>query len=54
FEVPVDGTTKTTGVILADQVKSLDWKARAARTVDSVSGETVTTVVDMVSKIIKA
>jgi mRNA interferase MazF len=39
---------------LADQVKSLDWKARAARTVDSVSGETVTTVVDMVSKIIKA
>ena len=54
FEVSVDGAKKTTGVILADQVKSLDWKARAARTVDSVSDETVTAVVGMVSKIIKA
>ncbi|WP_275256666.1 endoribonuclease MazF [Citrobacter freundii] len=54
FEVPVDGAKKTTGVILADQVKSLDWKARAARTVDSVSDDTVTAVVGMVSKIIKA
>lgn len=54
FEVSVDGAQKTTGVILADQFKSLDWQSRSARTVDSVSAKTVTDVVDLVAKIIKA
>lgn len=53
FEVAIEGASKSTGVILADQVKSLDWKSRNARTVDQVSNETVTNVVDLVSKIIK-
>ena len=31
FEVVLPATGKVTGVILADQVKSLDWRARRAR-----------------------
>lgn len=31
FEVPVPAGLKASGVILADQVKSLDWHARYAR-----------------------
>ncbi len=30
FEVPISGT-KAAGVVLADQVKCLDWRARGAR-----------------------
>lgn len=31
FEVRFPGEARTTGVVLADQVKSLDWRARKAR-----------------------
>ena len=31
FEVAVPARSGTTGVVLADHVKSLDWKARGAR-----------------------
>ncbi|MFA6093002.1 MAG: endoribonuclease MazF [Elusimicrobiota bacterium] len=31
FEVPVPAGLKASGVILADQVKSLDWHARSAQ-----------------------
>ena len=31
FEVPVDAPDGQSGVVLADQVKSLDWKARRAQ-----------------------
>ncbi len=30
FEVTLDERTETKGVILSDQIKSLDWKARKA------------------------
>lgn len=30
FELPLPVTSKTTGVVLCDQMRSLDWKARAA------------------------
>ena len=36
FEVALPAKLKTTGVILADQVKCLDWKQRNARLVESV------------------
>ncbi|EHV5557997.1 mRNA-degrading endonuclease [Vibrio parahaemolyticus] len=51
FEVEITGSQKTTGVVLADQVKSLDWRARRARVVDSVSNETLGTVRDYVTTI---
>ena len=37
FEVALPTRAKTTGVILADQVKSLDWRARSARRIATVS-----------------
>ncbi len=37
FEVKVMGSKKTRGVILTDQLKSLDWSARSLHKVDSVS-----------------
>lgn len=36
FEVALPAGTKTQGVVLADQVKSLDWRIRRAERVDSV------------------
>jgi len=37
FEVPLPARTKLEGVILSDQVKSLDWKARSASKLARVS-----------------
>lgn len=39
FEVPLPGEMKTTGVVLADGIKNLDWHARRAKYVESVSAE---------------
>jgi mRNA interferase MazF len=54
FEIPVAGAQKTTGVILSDQFKSLDWRSRGAKVVDSVDQATVDAVVAIVAKIIQA
>ena len=37
FEVAISNNPKVTGVILADQVKSLDWKARGVKKQGEVS-----------------
>lgn len=37
FEVSIPNDKKINGVILVDQIKSLDWKARQASYVDRVS-----------------
>ena len=50
FEVKVDETPDLRGVVLADQVKSLDWRARRARKMSSVTA----TVVDEVAARIQA
>lgn len=44
FEVPIPGGLPITGVILADQVKSLDWHARRAELACTVSAATVAAV----------
>lgn len=44
FEVPLE-TKKVEGVILSDQIRSLDWKARNATKITSVSMSTVESVV---------
>ena len=41
FEVAIPADSKVTGVILSDQVKSLDWTARQAELIGSLPGETV-------------
>jgi mRNA interferase MazF len=39
FEVRFPAGSKTTGVALADQVKSLDWRARRARSFERAPRE---------------
>ncbi|TAN40484.1 MAG: mRNA-degrading endonuclease [Nitrospirae bacterium] len=36
FEVAIEGTRKTTGVALADQIRSVDWQARKIKIVDHI------------------
>jgi mRNA interferase MazF len=44
FEVALEPGLPVTGVVLADQVKSLDWRARKASWICSVPGEVVVQV----------
>ncbi|MGA9350951.1 MAG: endoribonuclease MazF [Anaerolineae bacterium] len=44
FEVRIPGELGITGVILADQVKSLDWRARKAELAGTLPATTVTEV----------
>lgn len=44
FEVPVTGDAGIAGAILADQVKSLDWRVRQAKLKGRVSPETIAMV----------
>jgi mRNA interferase MazF len=44
FEVAVSGIAAVTGVVLADQVKSLDWRARQADFIASLDAATVARV----------
>jgi mRNA interferase MazF len=46
FEVPIPAGCGVTGVILSDQVKSLDWRARRAEWICSVPAETVGEALD--------
>ena len=41
FEVPVPGGLPVSGVVLADQIKSLDWRARSAEYIGSLPGTAV-------------
>ena len=44
FEVILDGTKKTTGVALSDQVRYVDWKARNIKIVDRISMTSLATI----------
>ena len=52
FEVKVEGTKKTTGVILADQMKSLDWSARNLHKVDTINSDCLSNVKSIVATIL--
>lgn len=41
FEVPLPHGFAVTGVALADQAKSLDWRARKAELIDALPEETI-------------
>ena len=41
FEVAISGASKVSGVVLADQVKCLDWQARGIKKVARVSDLTL-------------
>lgn len=44
FEIPIPAGLPVSGVIGADQVKSLDWRARKAARIGAVPGEVVAQV----------
>ncbi len=53
FEVPIEGTAKVRGVILADQVKSLDWQVRRAERQGKVTKPVLEEVIDKVRAILE-
>jgi mRNA interferase MazF len=52
FEVVVDGNAKK-GAVLADQVKSMDWKAREAEKKGKVSKETLQEVLEKLNTLLE-
>ena len=52
FEVLIPADVAVSGVILADQVKSLDWRARNAELICSLPAETVTEVLAKVGTLL--
>jgi mRNA interferase MazF len=44
FEVPLPSGLKTTGVVLADAIRSLDWRARNARYLETTPHMVLTEV----------
>jgi mRNA interferase MazF len=53
FEVAVEGSGDMRGVILADQVKSLDWRVRRAERKGKVAKPVLEEVVDKVRAILE-
>ena len=51
FEVEVEDK-KITGVILSDQIKSLDWKARDIEFITKVSSEKIGEVIDKINTLL--
>ena len=47
FEARLDASAGVKGVVLSDQVKSLDWQARKAKRKGKAGAETVGRVLDM-------
>jgi mRNA interferase MazF len=54
FEVTLPAGLPVSGVILADQIKSLDWKERKAQFAASTTGEVVDDVVALILPLIGA
>jgi len=52
FEVPLPSDSAVTGVVLADHVKSLDWRARNASFICAVSDEIVVAVVECMEQLL--
>lgn len=52
FEIPATGSTDVTGVVLCDQVKNLDWRARRAEFKGHVDTETVNGVKSLIKKLL--
>ncbi|MGB9868301.1 MAG: endoribonuclease MazF [Bacillota bacterium] len=52
FEVLLPAGLKISGAVLADQIKSLDWKARQAQYICTVPGEVVTEVIGKIQALL--
>ena len=54
FEVLIPKGLKTSGAILSDQVKSLDWKARNASKICKISGDIIEEVLEKIGLLLGA
>lgn len=54
FEVEIPAGTKVQGVVLCDQVKSLDWRARGAERLCPAPADVVTEAVAKIQALIRA
>ena len=52
FEATLDGAKKTSGVALADQVRSIDWQARKIKIVDRISTTSLATILAKVKPLL--
>ena len=52
FEVVIPAGLKVTGVILSDQVKNLDWRARQAERIDMLPEPTVAEVLSKLNALL--
>lgn len=53
FEVPLPAGSPVTGVVLSDQVKSLDWRARRARFACEAPPKVVSEVLDKLAVLLE-
>jgi mRNA interferase MazF len=53
FEVPIPSGVNVQGVVLADQLKSLDWQAREAEYIDHVPQDTMVEVVAKIQALLE-
>lgn len=54
FEVNIPAGLKVTGVILSDQVKSLDWRVRQAELIDTLPEQTVAEVLSKLNTLLSS
>ena len=52
FEVPVSTTAGVQGVILADQLRNLDWRARRAEWIEQAQPKVVETVLKLLDTLL--
>ncbi len=52
FEVELRSEIKTKGVVLADQIKSLDWRYRNAKFIESVPKEIINKIQELLALLI--
>jgi mRNA interferase MazF len=53
FEVPLPAGLPVAGVVGADQVKSLDWRARKAARIGAVSEDVITEVLQRLQRLLE-
>lgn len=53
FEVPIPAGEAVTGVILADHVKSVDWRGRKAELITQLPAEPLSAVLDRIEALLR-
>ena len=52
FDVPLSAGSPVSGVVVADQIKSLDWRARKAARIGAVSDDILLQVVKRIERLL--